>query len=101
MRESVTQHLYGTSKKDHINYSNISSIEHDSNEKTQGNETAERSQQPTDQRRIVLPSFEEMINYVYEMNEKRLSNSSAQHYTYGRINLAYSYETFTEVRSLF
>lgn len=90
LRESVTQHLYGVSKKDHINYSFIGG-------KGEEAEVSKSNQQPTDQSRIVLPSFEEMINYVYEMNQKRLSNSSAQRYVYGRITLAYSYESFIEV----
>lgn len=89
LRESVTQHLYGVSKKDHINYSFIG--------KSDETEGSKSNQQSSEQSRIVLPLFEEMINYVYEMNQKRLSNSSAQRYVYGRITLAYSYESFTEV----
>lgn len=87
------QHLYGVSKKDHINYSHII--------KSEENQTSKPDQQPTDQISVVLPSFEELINYVHEMNKKRLSNSSAQRYVYGRITLAYSYETFIEVSKQF
>lgn len=90
LRESVTQHLYGASKKDHINYSNILSID-----SLQNSNDCEISQ--SHQNGIILPSFEEMISYVYEMNKKRLANSSAQRYTYGRVILAYPYEIFTEV----
>lgn len=87
------QHLYGASKKDHINYSHF--------KRSEENDTSKPDQKSTDQTRVILPSFEEMINYVHEMNKKRLSNSSAQRYTYGRITLAYSYETFIEVSTAF
>lgn len=97
MRESVIAHLYGASKKDHINYSHISSIESGSNADNKENETLKQIQQPADHRRVILPSFKEMINHVCEMNKRRLGNSSTQRFTYGQINFAFSYETITEV----
>lgn len=95
--ESITQHLYGVLKKDHINYAFISSIDAgfddcgtDSNE-GQGNHLS------SEQRRIVLPSFNEMCNHVYEMAQKRATNSLMPKYTYGRATIVYSYEVYTEV----
>lgn len=89
--------MYGVSKKDHINYSYISTIDDSPNEKTKTSESLEVNQLSTEQRRVVLPAFKELITYVYEMSNKRLSNSSTQRYVYGRATLAYSYEIYTEV----
>lgn len=100
MRETITQHLYGVSKKDHVNYSYISSIDDKSSERDAQNDSLEVNQLSAEQRRVVLPSFEEMINHVYEMSIKRLSNSSTQRHVYGRATLAYSYEVYTEVKSI-
>lgn len=97
LRETITQHLYGVSKKDHINYSYISSIDGKSNERDTQSESLEVNQLSGEQRRVVLPAFKDLINYVHEMSIKRLSNSSAQRHVYGRATLAYSYEVYTEV----
>lgn len=90
--------MYGVSKKDHINYSYISSI--DCIDDASSAEELEINQLSTEQRKIVLPGFKEMINHVHEMAQKRLNNSSAQKYVYGRATVVYSYEVFTEVKSL-
>lgn len=55
------------------------------------------NQLSAEQRKVLLPSFKEMIDHVYEMSQKRLSNSSIQRFVYGRVTLAYSYEVYTEV----
>lgn len=97
LKETITQHLYGVSKKDNVNYSYISSIDDVSNGSNEPSESLEINQLSAEQRKVVLPSFKEMINYVYEMSNKRLSNSSTQRYVYGRATIAYSYEIYTEV----
>lgn len=51
----------------------------------------------TEQRRVMLPRFSDMCNHVYEMAQKRVTNSSVQKYTYGRASIVYSYEVYTEV----
>lgn len=96
LRETITQHLYGVSKKDHINYSYISSIDDVSSDR-KPTEKHDVNQLSTELRRVVLPSFKEMINHVHEMSKKRMSNSSTQRHTYGRATLTYSYEVYTEV----
>lgn len=63
-------------------------------------ERIEVNQLSAEQRRVVLPSFKEMISYVHEMAQKRLTNSSVQRFVYGRITIAYSYEVYTEVNFL-
>lgn len=98
MRETITQHLYGVSKKDHINYSYISSIDDISIDQQSKNERSNINHLSAEQRRVILPSFKEMISYVHEMAQKRLINSSTQRFVYGRITIAYSYEVYTEVK---
>lgn len=97
LSESITQHLYGVSRKDHINYSYISSIDDVSNDGDKASETLDVNQLSAEQRRVILPSFKELVNYVIEMSNKRMSSSSTQHYVYGRAKIAYSYEIYTEV----
>lgn len=95
MRETIIQHLYGVSKKDNINYSYISSVDG-----TVERETTEQTgvnQLSTEQRHVVLPAFRELIDYVHEMAQKRLSNTSVQRFVYGRTTIPYSYEVYTEV----
>lgn len=89
LRETITQYLYGVSKKDHINYSYVSSIDskdHVPKEKVQVNHLS------TEQRRIVLPGFKPMIKYIHEMSSKR-----SQKYTYGRVIVPFTYEAYTEI----
>lgn len=95
MRETVTQHLYGVSKKDNINYSYISSVDVSAERKM--TEKIEVNQLSTEQRRVILPAFRDMIDYVHEMAQKRLSNTSIQRFVYGRTTIPYSYEVYTEV----
>lgn len=90
------QHLYGVTKKDHINYSYISSVEQKNGDNSTDN--LEVNHLSMEQRRVVLPGFKDMVNYVHEMAQKRANNPSAQKYVYGRATLMYSYEVFTEVR---
>lgn len=85
--------MYGVARKDHINYTYLSSTDH-----PKSNDTDEDvNQLSTEQRRVVLPSFKTMMNYVHEMSEKRLASSSVQKAVYGKVVIGYSYETYTEV----
>jgi proteasome component ECM29 len=89
----ITSYLYGVSRKDHINYAYISSVEMIS-----GTESValNENELTTEQRRITLPVFKDMVNYIHEMAEKKLSNPS-EGYTYGSVRLSYTLETYTEV----
>lgn len=93
LRESIITHLYGVTRTDHINYSYISSIDHAESVQDQDPDKFKSS---PEQRRVVLPSFKEMVNYVNEQMEKRATNSSQKH-IYGKVTLSCSYETYTEV----
>lgn len=94
IRESVISYLYGVSKKDHVNYAYISSIDQMNDSTMITNEEVNKllSQE---QRRIILPNFKEFVNYVQEQVDKR--KMSSQRHVYGKIVLPYSYETYIEV----
>jgi proteasome component ECM29 len=89
----ITSYLYGVSRKDHINYTYISSIEH---QNVDNNNALTENELTTEQRSIILPSFKQMVDYIYEMAEKRMANST-EGYTYGQVKLSYNLETYTEV----
>lgn len=93
LRESVITYLYGVTRTDHINYSYISSIDH---AESVQNQDYDKFKLSPEQRRVVLPSFKEMVNYVNEQMEKRATNSSQKH-VYGKVTLSCSYETYTEI----
>lgn len=92
LREAIITYLYGVTRTDHINYSYISSIDHPETQ----DQDSDQSKSSSEQRRVVLPSFKEMVNYVNEQMEKRTTNSSQKH-IYGKVTLPCSYETYTEV----
>lgn len=97
LRESVITSLYGVTRTDQINYSYISSVDHLASD---GDQDLEKPKLSVEQRRVILPSFKEMVNYVNEQMEKRASNSSQKH-VYGKVTLSCSYETYTEVNIRF
>lgn len=93
LRESVITSLYGVTRTDHINYSYISSIDH---VESAPDHDPEKFKLSPEQRRVILPGFKEMVNYVHEQMEKRASNSSQKH-IYGKVTLSCSYETYSEI----
>lgn len=92
LRESVITSLYGVTRTDHINYSYISSVDHESVQ----DQDVDKFKLSPEQRRVVLPGFKEMANYVHEQMEKRAASSSQKH-VYGKVTLSCTYETYTEV----
>lgn len=94
LSEVVLSYLYGVTKKDHINFSFISSVNHASDEPTA--ESVSVNQLSTEQRRIVLPSFPTLVNYVFEQTQKR-DVSSVPKQSYGKVILSYSYEAYSEI----
>lgn len=89
LHESIYSHLYGVPKMDLINYSRLESIEHKLTGKNSSFTTT------NDQKHVTLPGFKEMINYVYDIVQKR--SKSQQRQIYGKAVLAFSYETHVEV----
>lgn len=94
LAEVVLSYLYGVSKKDHINYAFISSVDHAAS--TDTTTVAAVNQLSTEQRRIVLPSFPTLVNYVFEQTAKR-DASAAPKQSYGKVVLSYTYEVYSEI----
>lgn len=93
--EAILSYLYGVTKKDHINYAYISSVDQSCNATSTSQEN-EVNQLSPEQRRIILPSFKDMVNYVYEQTEKRSQNSTQKH-QYGQVIISYTYEAYIEI----
>lgn len=94
LSEVVLSYLYGVTKKDHINFTFISSVNHPVEGSAQ--ESVSVNQLSTEQRRIVLPSFPALVNYVFEQTQKR-DASAIQKQSYGKVVLSYSYEAYSEI----
>lgn len=92
LSEVVLSYLYGVSKKDHINFSYISSVDHSVSVES----VVSVNQLSTEQRRIVLPSFPALVNYVFEQTQKR-DASAAPKQSYGKVILSYTYEAYAEI----
>ncbi|KAH8285548.1 hypothetical protein KR054_010857, partial [Drosophila jambulina] len=95
LRENVTTYLYGTSKKDHVNYNMLSSIEQAEN-RTNSESISDFNHLSLEQRRVVLPSFPVMMAHVHEMANKRLKKSNTC-VVVGRTKLPYSLEVYEEL----
>ncbi|KAH8398984.1 hypothetical protein KR222_007687, partial [Zaprionus bogoriensis] len=94
LRENVTTYLYGTSKKDHVNYNMLSSI--DQAGKHMSESISDFNHLSLEQRRVVLPSFHVMMAHVHDMSNKRLKKSNAC-VVVGRTKLPYSLEVYEEM----
>lgn len=94
LSEVVLSYLYGVSKKDHINFSYISSVSHAADVPT--TDSVSVNQLSTEQRRIVLPSFPVLVNYVFEQTQKR-DASAVPKQSYGSVVLCYTYEAYSEI----
>ncbi|KAH8402377.1 hypothetical protein KR009_011602, partial [Drosophila setifemur] len=95
LRENVTTYLYGTSKKDHVNYNLLSSIEQVGSH-INSESISDFYHLSLEQRRVVLPSFKVMMSHVHEMSNKRLKKSTSC-VVVGRIKLPYSLEVYEEL----
>lgn len=90
----MTTYLYGTSKKDHVNYNMVSSIDHAGKHTTES--IVDFNHLSLEQRRVVLPSFHVMMAHVHDMSNKRLKKSNAC-VVVGRTKLPYSLEVYEEI----
>ncbi|XP_075170057.1 proteasome-associated protein ECM29 homolog [Haematobia irritans] len=91
LRENVTSYLYGVSKKDHINYQMLSSIEFLHEDK----DVEDFNKLISEQRHVILPSFKSMMRHVNEIAEKRLKKNLA--IVVGRTKLPFSLEVYEEI----
>lgn len=90
MRENVTSYLYGVSKKDHINYNVLSSIEFPLEDAKD-----DFNKLTSEQRHVTLPSFETMMRHVNETSQKRLKKNLSV--VVGRTKLPFTLEVYEEV----
>lgn len=101
LRENVTSYLYGTSKKDDINYNSLNSIEHVSNEQMEvdiDNSSNSKLNLNTE-KRVLLPSFSNMMQYVNEQANKRLEKN-LNCTVVGQTRLPFSLNVYEEVCSI-
>lgn len=90
MRENVTSYLYGVSKKDHINFNMLSSIEFpNATDKDDFNKLT------SEQRHVVLPSFKSMMRHINQTSEKRLKTNAVV--VVGSTKLPFTLEVYEEV----
>lgn len=95
LREMMTTYLYGVARKDHINYGSIISVEdyeEDSTE-TKAKNPFSATNEP---RRIVLPCFRDMVEYV-AMKSERKTATIIDRPGYGKVKLPYNFDTYIEI----
>lgn len=85
LRETIYNYLYGSQRKDHINYTKLISCDHvadDADEKVLLNDQT-----------IILPGFKPLIHYIDTIAEKKLSGITAG----STHKLAFNLDVFTEI----
>ncbi|XP_065083000.1 proteasome-associated protein ECM29 homolog [Ochlerotatus camptorhynchus] len=95
LREMMTTYLYGVSKKDHINYGSIISVE-DYEEDSSVSEAKNPFSATNEPRKIVLPCFRDMVEYVALKSERKIATIMDRP-GYGKIKLPYNFGTYIEV----
>lgn len=99
LKETITTYLYGVSKKDNVNYSNIVSVDDVDEESIKLSRTENEGANflsATEQKKIILPNFLHLIRHVNEVSMKRLANPN-ERFPVGRFILAYNIETYVEI----
>lgn len=87
----MTSYLYGVSKKDHINYQMLSSIEYDNDD----NNVQEFNKLISEQRHVILPNFKSIMRHVNQVAQKRLKKNLS--IVVGRTKLPFTLEVYEEV----
>lgn len=95
LREMMTTYLYGVSRKDHINYGQIISLE-DYEEDAAEKEVKNPFSATNEPKRIVLPCFRDMVEYVALKSERKTATIMDRP-GYGKIKLPYNFDTYIEV----
>ncbi|XP_055592523.1 proteasome-associated protein ECM29 homolog isoform X3 [Uranotaenia lowii] len=95
LREMMTTYLYGVSRKDHINYGAIVSVE-DFQELAEDKEAKNPFSATNEPRRIVLPCFRDMMEYV-AMKSERKTATILDRPGYGKVKLPYNFDTYIEI----
>ncbi|XP_038108762.1 proteasome-associated protein ECM29 homolog [Culex quinquefasciatus] len=95
LREMMTTYLYGVSRKDHINYGQIISVE-DYEEDSAEKEPKNPFSATNEPKRIVLPCFRDMVEYVALKSERKTA-TILDRPGYGKVKLPYNFDTYIEV----
>nr|XP_014085277.2 proteasome-associated protein ECM29 homolog [Bactrocera oleae] len=90
LHDTVTTYLYGVSKKDHVDYNLIYSVESVEQPKDDFNQLS------TERRPIVLPSFKSIMQHVSQMAERRLLKNYGCE-TISNVKLAFSQTVYEEI----
>ena len=88
LREIIYGYLYGSQRKDHIDYSKLVSCD------TVAEDADERTLITS--QTIILPGFKPLINYISQIAEKKLGSAS-ERATYSNHKLAFNLDVFTEL----
>lgn len=88
LRETIYGYLYGSQRKDHINYAKLISCDRVADD-------ADEQALLIDQT-IILPGFKPMIHYVEQIAEKKLSSAS-ERATYNNHKLAFNLDVYVEL----
>lgn len=88
LRETIYGYLYGSQRKDHINYAKLVSCDHVADD-------ADEQTLLIDQT-IILPGFKPLINYVAQLAEKKLANAM-ERTNYNNHKLAFNLDVFVEL----
>lgn len=88
LRETIYGYLYGSQRKDHINYSKLISCDHVADD-------ADERALIIDQT-IILPGFKPLIHYIEALAVKKLASAS-ERTNYNNHKLAFNLDVFTEL----
>jgi proteasome component ECM29 len=84
LKETIYGYLYGSQRKDHVNYSKLISCDHvddDADEKALLNE-----------QKIILPGIKPLIHYIDQLADKKITGN-----TTGTHKIAFHVDVFTEI----
>ncbi|XP_055629040.1 proteasome-associated protein ECM29 homolog [Toxorhynchites rutilus septentrionalis] len=95
LREMMTTYLYGVSKKDHLNYGSILSVDNYVEESLE-KEPINPFSATNEPKRIVLPNFRDMVEYVAAKSERKTA-TIIDRPGYGKVKLPFNFDTYIEV----
>lgn len=95
LREMMTTYLYGVSKKDHLNYGSILSVDNYV-EESSVKEPINPFSATNEPKRIVLPNFRDMVEYVATKSERKTA-TIIDRPGYGKVKLPYNFDTYIEI----
>lgn len=88
LRETIYGYLYGSQRKDHINFSKLISCDLVADDADEKALIIDQS--------IILPGFKPMIHYVEQLAEKKLA-SATERTNYNSHKLAFNLDVYTEI----